>query len=301
MAESANIPDDVRAAVTGALGSDATIAPMAGGASGARLFAVEAAGARYVARKMGAMAMGEPGKADHELACMRQAADLGVAPRLLHARDGITIMDRVDGAPVRTTAELPRVAATLRALHAGPPFPDTTGPVERIRQLAAMLPVPAELVDSVERVCPLLASLAAPVPCHRDLNPTNILAAPDRVFLIDWELAGNSDAFLDLSQLGIWICRSAAEREELLVGYLGRAPDRTERRRALLARELATGLYAAAFLMFAAFQGKPVPARGPSLREVFATMAASGAPFAADEMARAMLDEHAAASRDARE
>lgn len=178
------------------------LAPMAGGKSGAQLFAFAIDGAEYVVRKTGFVPPGDPTKSERELACIRIAAELGVAPRLVHgdASRGVSIMEKV---------------------------------------------------------------------------------------------AGMSDPFLDLGQLGVWVCRDANERAHLLASYLERAPGPDEVTRAGRCRVLALGFYAAAFHLVSLFTGRTVVPTDEdnALEAVFARMARTGQPFAAEEMAAAMVAE----------
>src|SRR5882724_12694226 len=57
--------------------------------------------------------------------CMQAAADAGLAPRVRYAstEDRISITDFVEAVPLPATDALVRIPATLRTLHALPPFP----------------------------------------------------------------------------------------------------------------------------------------------------------------------------------
>ncbi len=282
------------------------LAPMPGGKSGAQLFAFAIDGTEYVVRQAGFGPPGDPTKSERELACIRIAAELGVAPRLVHgdASLGVSIMEKVAGTPVgrytpRDDDPLGRVAATLRTLHGGPAFPASPSFAALLTGLDAELrtqggaALPAELVDTVRTFGALVEESGARVPCHRDLNPTNILATPEHVYLVDWEVAGMSDPFLDLGQLGVWVCRDADERAHLLASYLERAPGPAEVTRAGRCRVLALGFYAAAFHLVSLFTGRTVVPTDEdnALEAVFARMARTGQPFAAEEMAAAMVAE----------
>jgi hypothetical protein len=97
-------------------------------------------------------------------------------------------------------------------------------------------------------------------PCHCDLNPGNILEAPDRVYFVDWENACACDPFLDLGQLGVFAYPGVEDRYALLAAYLERAPSEEERARAIVGRVMALGYYAAAFTRLTA----PVAAARPT-------------------------------------
>ncbi|HET9987456.1 MAG TPA: phosphotransferase [Kofleriaceae bacterium] len=285
------IPDDIRDSIIRTFGTCGDVTPMAGGKSGALLFVTQHDGQAYVVRKIGERGRA---KADRELACMKIAADAGIGARVVFGEGGIVIMDKLPGAPItrgtsREGDPLGRLAATLRTLHAAPRFPDGPQLGQMFAALASNLPLPEVLPRAVAAAEHDLAADPVLVPCHRDLNPTNILATPERIHLIDWEQAGNSDPLFDLAQLGIWVCRDDSERAHLLASYLGRAPIPAEQRRAVLNRILALAFYGAAFCVVSAVQGKPPAAGTATLEDIFATMAATGQPFEPDHMAGAMV------------
>ncbi|WP_437572247.1 phosphotransferase [Sorangium sp. So ce542] len=262
------------------------VTPLSGGFSGATLLAFAVDGAPYVAKRC-APDPSDPGRFARETACMRAASERGVAPRLRHAdaRAGVTIMDRIAGTPLRPTRDpalLGRVAAALRRLHDGPPFPRGPSRMDFLRSLDAQraalagVGLPAELVrtaDALERVS---APHAHAAPCHRDLNPNNVLVAADRVYLVDWTTAGAGDPFVDLAQLGVFAYPRPEQREALLEAYLGRPASDDDRARARVARAIALAYYAAGFFVAAARLGGPPPA-GEEPRPLAEVLAAFGA------------------------
>ncbi|MCW5872447.1 MAG: hypothetical protein KIS61_34670, partial [Candidatus Eremiobacteraeota bacterium] len=107
----------------------------------------------------------------------------------------------------------------------------------------------------------------------------------------DWELAAQNEPFLDLAQLGIWICRNRGEREELLHKYLQQAPEPIQNRRMQLARLQALSFYASAFHLVTRLQGRQLIQAGADLDDLFAEMARSGQPFTPEAMALALVQE----------
>ena len=260
-------PDpDILAAIDTSFGTrEVALEPMTGGSSGARLFAFAVDGKRYVVRRTATTGPDDPRKFERELACIAIASRLGVAPTLVHgdAASGVTILEEIDGSPVgrdspRDGDLFGRLARTLRTLHAGPRFPSGPTFAARFAEFAAIrVELPAEVVDAVAANAPLVEAPGLSVSCHRDVNPTNLLATPDRIYLIDWELAGLADPFFDLGELGVWVCRDAGERALLVERYLGRAPDAEERERIRRCRVLALAFYASGLLLIARLAGKP--------------------------------------------
>jgi thiamine kinase-like enzyme len=65
-----------------------------------------------------------------------------------------------------------------------------------------------------------------PVLCHNDLLPGNILADPERVWLVDWEYAGVGHGLFDLANLSANCGFSSAQEETLLSAYRGSVQER---------------------------------------------------------------------------
>ena len=295
------IPQEVLQRIEQTLGSEVTFAPMTQGRSGASLWSVQRGEQSFVVRRAGPHSR-QPGRLAREEKCLRLAADRGLAPPLVHAQDGITVMESVPGSPIgrptpRQSDPLGRLAATLRHLHSGPEFPPGPRLLEMFWEVQGALlqaqaaPLPARLGDCLESTTPRLDSFGGGAPCHLDLNPSNILATPDSLYLVDWELAGQNEPFLDLAQVGIWVCRDEPEREQLLARYLERPPNAQDRERIELARLQALSFYAAAFHLVTHMQGRSPLTEGPDMNQIFAEMARTGQTFAPEEMAQALLLE----------
>ncbi|WP_437716255.1 aminoglycoside phosphotransferase family protein [Sorangium sp. So ce448] len=279
------------------------VTSLSGGFSGAALIAFVVDGAPYVAKRF-ALEPSDPERAGRESACMRIASERGVAPRLLHAdaRTGVTIMDRIAGTqlrPTRDPAQIERVAAALRRLHDGPPFPRSPSRIDFLRSLDAQCAalagagLPAELVRTVVELERVSAPHAHAAACHRDLNPNNVLVTAERVYFVDWTHAGAGDPFIDLAQLGVFACPRPEQREALLEAYLGRPANDGERVRAGLARAIALAFYAASFFFVAARLGGPPPEDDASrpLAEVLAAFGAAPERTHPGVVAAALLRE----------
>lgn len=96
-------------------------------------------------------------------ACMKAAAEAGLAPRVLYSNEaeGIAIIDWIETVPFPMAQALTYLPATLRSLHRLPPFPKTFNYVTahkffiwRLRT-ASLLPE-AEIEEAFrcyERIC----------------------------------------------------------------------------------------------------------------------------------------------------
>jgi aminoglycoside phosphotransferase (APT) family kinase protein len=252
------LPPDVAEVVREAFGETpvSDTAVLSGGLSGASLFSVTIGGTPWVVRR------GDPKRIEAEVACMRIASGAGVAPAIRHAdvARGVVVMEKIAAGPLQRAADRPaqlaRLAAALRALHAAPPFPRAASMLEVLRTQG----FPPELFTTIDEAERVMARFGETASCHRDLNPNNILDDGTRVVFVDWEVAGLGDPFVDLAQLGVFTCAAPDERAELLRLYLGRAPDAREEARARIARVIALAAYAIAFHFVCKLQGKPLPA-----------------------------------------
>jgi aminoglycoside phosphotransferase (APT) family kinase protein len=277
------------AAVQAALGAAfpgraaADLEPLGGGLSGSLVLAFRVDGAAYVLRK------GDVDGAPREIACLRVASARGLAPRVVFAdeRTGVSIMERVQGAQLGRSGpsdpeRVARLARAVRRLHDGPPFSRRPTLVEALRRMDGDMSaatghrLPPELVRLVETLADVTAADAHAAPCHNDLNPNNVLVAPDEIHFVDWATAGAGDPYLDIAQLVVFALPAPAQRDAFLSAYLRREPTGDERARARVARGMALAVYAASFFMVAARVGAAAGGgswRGLPLPELFAMLA----------------------------
>ena len=226
--------------------------PLRGGQSGALIFRLRV-GERDHALRIETMPGPMSDPAIH-FACLRAAAEAGVAPAVLYTdpAQGLAITDFVEQRPLRSypgsRAELmAELAAMTRALQACAPFPaparntldaadafiadlqatgffhpDAIGEhIFRFRQMREVWPTNVEAV-----------------PSHNDLNPGNILYDGRRIWFVDWAVASNNDPFGDPACLANAAGASDEEEALLLAAWLGRAPDRKETARFHLMRQV---------------------------------------------------------------
>lgn len=239
--------------------------PVSGGLSGARLYRIAVDGGDYLLRIEGPPdAFRDPIRGH---ACMRIAAEAGLAPRVRHAapEDGVAIMDFITERPpaVPRAAVIGQLARATRALHDGPAFPPLIDYLDGLALLvgqalsAGLAPAGtvrgarsalAALIEAWRRLEPDLVS------SHNDLNPRNILHDGQRPWLIDWESAFPADRYVDLAALANLYASDPADEARLLEAYFD-APVREDRSaRLFLARQLSHLFYGAMFLNGAAAQ-----------------------------------------------
>ncbi len=201
-------------------------------------------------------------------ASMRLASEAGLAPRIRYSsiEDGISIIEFVESLPFPPEEALARLPATLRRLHALPPFPKTfnyvtahNGFIWRFRS-ANLLPFHEvqEVFGRYAELCAVYPRLDSDiVPCHDDLKPENILFDGSRVWLVDWQAAFQNDRYFDLAVVANFLVANEEDEALYLHQYFGQPPDAYQRARFFLMSQMLHLFYATVFLLLGA-AGKPV-------------------------------------------
>ncbi|MFZ5783165.1 MAG: phosphotransferase [Pseudomonadota bacterium] len=202
-------------------------------------------------------------------ACMKVAADAGLAPPVRHADPaaGVAITDFL---PARPLSEHPggpprlmqALGALVRRLQAVPRFPAVgvdhltilDRNFERLLETGLFAP---GLLDrhraGFDRIREAYRwDAAGLVSSHNDLNPHNILFDGERLWLIDWETAYGNDPLVDPATLLLFLADSRELELALVRACLGREPDRRVLARLALARLLVRFFYGCASSLNAA-------------------------------------------------
>jgi thiamine kinase-like enzyme len=134
-------------------------------------------------------------------------------------------------ADLRAPGALARVAAAMRALHTGPRFVTDFDMFARQRTyletcLGRSFHIPREYVThggSFARIRAALDAYPLPtVPCNNDLLAGNIVDDGERIWLIDYDYAGNNDAFFELGNTWTECELDDDHLVELVTAYVGR-------------------------------------------------------------------------------
>ncbi|HEU4618806.1 MAG TPA: phosphotransferase, partial [Gammaproteobacteria bacterium] len=282
-----------RAALAAAFGRSAALElrPLAGGASGALVYRVDVAGRPYLLRLE---THKHPWRNPRQYACLRTAADAGVAPRVVHLDDaaGALVMDFVQqrplsefpGGPAALARAAGGLAARLQATARFPALHDYQGLLQKLFAWlrgsglfeAALLEPHREAFERIREAYPW--SAAEPVSSHNDPNPQNLLFDGERLWLVDWETAYLNDPLTDVAILSDHLARTPELERALVEAWLGRPPDRALSARLYLMRQLTRFYYAALLLSIAALRSPPAaPARdldAPTPAEFSAAVAA---------------------------
>ncbi len=175
---------------------------------------------------------------DHEYANSVIAARSGVGAPVIQRlpEAGVVVIGFLEG---QTLADgdfarpgvVERVALAVRQLHQGEPFVNVFDMFEIQRRYLDLVTtrgyrLPGDYhayAGQVDRIRDALATRAEPrVACNNDLLAANFIDAGDRMFIIDYEYAGNNDPCFELGN--IWSeCHLTDDQLETLVAtYYGR-------------------------------------------------------------------------------
>jgi thiamine kinase-like enzyme len=261
------IPLTKREAVLRAFGTSEiqAIERITNGASGAGVFKVTANQTEYILRIEGQPdGLRDPAR---QYACLKIAADAGVAPRLIYAdvNAGVAVTDFIVPDPTsveRSKAKsLRMIVKAVRDLHDAPLFPGLVDYLEGVDMLIRRCIETGILAKrAIEKHLKFYGELAAAYPrknqdlvsSHNDLNPGNVLFQKERVWLVDWESAFAADRYVDLAAIANFFTTEESEKELVLQNYFGAALNDLHRARFFLMQQANRMFYAMVVLNFVA-------------------------------------------------
>jgi len=266
--------DAARAAIAAVVGSKSMtgVRPIRGGVSGSLVFLIEVGKHRFVLRMEGPAS---PLRNPHQYVAMRIAADAGIAPRIHYLDEGdrIVMMDFIEDQPLETFPGGSRGLATaagamLRELQALPQFPHFMDYTELVQRVWAHvcrtgLFVPGLLDEASQRLAEIRRTFEldreAYVASHSDFLPRNLLFDGNRLWLIDWEIGCSNDPLVDVAAALDNFAPAPELEEELLLAWLGRAPDSRLRDRLAQMRALTRLFYAGVLFSASALAPREQP------------------------------------------
>jgi len=174
--------------------------------------------------------------AEHAASLAAAGAGVGAPVHAYLPDEGVLVVGYLPGrtftaADMRDPANIPRVARACRLLHAGPRFPRDFDMFDVQRRYLAIVrergfQLPPGYVDFMPQVAQIQKCLEirreATVPCNNDLLPGNIIDDGERLWLIDYEYAGNNDACFELGNAWSEPDLPLERLEELVTAYYGR-------------------------------------------------------------------------------
>ena len=213
---------------------DISVEPLGGGLTNIN-YVVKDSRAKYVVR------LGEDIPQLHlmrfnELAASRAAHAAGISPKVVHAQDGLMILDFIEcrtltSEDIRKPEVLQKILPLIKICHRKIPL-HLRGPTlafwpfKIIRDQSVMLMEAgsrhARLVPELVGFSDALETDAAPFDIvfgHNDLIAANILDDGSRMWLIDWDYAGFNTPLFDLGGLATHNYLSKAQERWLLEEY----------------------------------------------------------------------------------
>jgi thiamine kinase-like enzyme len=184
---------------------------------------------------------------EYENSVRAAAAGVGAPVIAFLPEDGITVIGFLDGETYtdesfRVPGVIPRVAHAVRQLHDGPRFVNDFNMFEIQRQYLTMVRhngfrLPDGYQEFEPHVTRIKAALAVnddgTVPCNNDLLAANFIDDGAKIWLIDYEYAGNNDACFELGNIWSECHLTRDQLTELIDSYYGR-PLRNKTARAQL-------------------------------------------------------------------
>src|SRR3954451_15773691 len=175
--------------------------------------------------------------AEHANSVSAHAAGVGAEVLAYLPDDHILVLRFLNGRTLSAEDVVPRtqrIARALRTLHAGPAFvSDFDMRQIRRRYLDAVLTegirIPEDYValePAYERLEEALARRPeTPVPCNNDLLAANFIEDGERLWIIDYEYAGQNEPSFEIGNLASENGLTDAEAAALVTAYWGRADD----------------------------------------------------------------------------
>lgn len=279
----------IERALLAAFGTTAldAISPITGGLSGAGVHRIDIDGQPYLLRLDGPSdGLRHPVRSH---ACMKIAAQAGLAPRVLYAeaQDGVTITDFVIArTPQVSRPELiAQLGQMVRALHDTPAFPPLIDYLDGLdglteQALGSGLPTPAAIAQARAVQVALTGAYRRLTPqqvsSHNDLNPRNIVHDGRRPWLVDWDAAFLADRYVDLAAIANVYAREPDHEALLLEAYFGAPAGAELMARLYLARQISHLFHAMIFISLSAAQRPGVrlsDSPAPSLAQLHAALA----------------------------
>ena len=165
------------------------------------------------------------------------AAASGVAPAVIAYSPEVSVLvvDFIDGqtwtpSEVLRPSNAPRIAAACRQLHSGPRFVNDFNMLALQPHYLSIVQergfrLPDRYLDFASHAEAIEEALAvypvATVPCNNDLLAANFIDAGNKVWVIDYEYAGNNDPFFEVGNIWSESTGTPDDLERLVTEYVG--------------------------------------------------------------------------------
>ena len=156
--------------------------------------------------------------------------------------EGLLLISYIEGrtyGALDVLQNLPRIATSLRALHALEPFDHEFNMFDVQKKYLSIVQeqgfkVPKNYFDFAPSVVDIRKAFAVLdeglVPCNNDLLPGNFIDDGEKIWLIDYEYSGNNDAYFEIGNIWAEAFLPLEALEELVTAYYGGyRPDKVAR------------------------------------------------------------------------
>jgi thiamine kinase-like enzyme len=229
-------------------GKQVKVRPLKGGLTN-RNYRLDCAGGPYVLRVMGenARLLGIDRRAEY--ACLQAAEEAGVGPEVVaflpRKRSSVTRFVKGRTLVPKALSEpalLRRVVASMRRYHVCPNGAGTFSAFETVRRYYAharrrKITFPRNITQALRVLARIEDETGIPehvCHCHNDLLPSNLVDDRRKVWILDWEYAGEGDLFFDLGNLAANSLFDHEQENLLLQYYFGKARSADLRRLRLM-------------------------------------------------------------------
>ena len=201
----------------------------------------------------------------------QKAAEVAIAPKLLYydLKLGFSLSEWIASQPLQDSFQPAvlshQLATTLSKLHRANITGNRIHVFDKIQAIIddyqQSLVIHNQVIDTtiaqfqvIKSVYPFEAEDL--VPCHGDLNPSNILTDSQQIYLIDWEAAHIGNRYVDLAAICNSFFRTKEDEQAFLEQYLGHPASETEEAKLYLMRICSRLLYAL-LMLHLADKGRP--------------------------------------------
>lgn len=228
--------------------------PLKGGLSGASLFLADNGKKKYVVRFFSHLSKDQTVRL---ISANKAASSGGYGPHVYFddAVDGVIVTDYLTPQPLNSGTLHQDLALLLKKIHRGPQLQNAGHLWERTMSILHELKkVNQSLVDipAIENDLNQLVKKASQnlesAPCHRDLNPTNLIYTHHKLFAVDYDSAGQDDPYIDVAEVAIFYCSDEKQEIKFITSYLDHPPSQAEIDKFLLMKKIAFFFYGVEFL-----------------------------------------------------
>ena len=223
------------------ISGDVTVHELKGGLSGACLFGVNSGSKEYVVRFLKNKNLDEQ---KQEIALLQIASKAGYGPHVYFADadQGVVIMEFLSNQNISVQLQQSHLlyellAKILQEIHLGPKFEDIQNKdiFDVINKKISAIKsdyneeVPLIKIENIlEAVHQALISHLSIVPCHNDLDPSNLIFLGDKFKAIDFETAFMGDPYFDIATIAVFYCENNVSEHVLLSKYLKQQPSKID-------------------------------------------------------------------------